>query len=138
LTPKDTLREILPVISIDSICEFIQPMRENITTTSCNGQTSGVEDYISWRINGEGCLVYTSGSTKGTDTLCIKTCITGTDTCFETIVYVSVTGVPPVAVNNDTTTQVGVPVVINVLGNDIKTDSDPLMLCLRCNHYPTD
>jgi gliding motility-associated-like protein len=129
LTPKDTLREILPVISIDSICEFIQPMRENITTTSCNGQTSGVEDYISWRINGEGCLVYTSGSTKGTDTLCIKTCITGTDTCFETIVYVSVTGVPPVAVNNDTTTQVGVPVVINVLGNDIKTDSDPLMLC---------
>jgi gliding motility-associated-like protein len=130
LAPKDTLREILPVISTDSICEFIQPMSENITTTSCNGQTSGVEDYISWRINGEGCLVYTSGGIKGNDTLCIKTCITGTDTCFETIVYVSVTGIPPVAVNNDTTTQVGVPVVINVLGNDIKTDSDPLMLCL--------
>jgi hypothetical protein len=138
LAPKDTLREILPVISTDSICEFIQPMSENITTTSCNGQTSGVEDYISWRINGEGCLVYTSGGIKGNDTLCIKTCITGTDTCFETIVYVSVTGIPPVAVNNDTTTQVGVPVVINVLGNDIKTDSDPLMLCLRCNHYSTD
>jgi gliding motility-associated-like protein len=129
LSPKDTLLDTLPVMSIDSICDFIHPSGSSITTTSCNGETSGVEAYISWTINGEGCLVYSSGSTKGTDTLCIKTCITGTDTCFETVVYVSVTGIPPVAVNNDTSTQVGVAVVINVLGNDIKTDSDPLMLC---------
>ena len=128
-TPRDTIRDSLPVNSVDSICDFLQPRGTDITVTSWAGQTSGTGNYITWTINEQGCLVYTAGKVKGTDTLCIMSCITGTDTCIETTVYVTVTGIPPIAINNDTTTKVNVPVVINVIGNDIQTDSDPLQLC---------
>ncbi|MEZ4879895.1 MAG: gliding motility-associated C-terminal domain-containing protein [Chitinophagales bacterium] len=126
--PKDTIREIIPINETDSICEFTTPAGTAITITACTGATAGVEDYISWYINEEGCLVYTAGDVKGTDTLCISACNEDGE-CFETTVIITVTGVPPVANNDTVVTDVNTPITITVLGNDEQTDSDPLQVC---------
>jgi gliding motility-associated-like protein len=129
IPPRDTIRETLPVNDRDSICgRFASPDGE-VLVTDCAGEIAGTGNYIAWHINEDGCLVYTSGAFKGADTLCIKVCELGTDNCHETTVIITVTGIPPIAVNDDTTTGMNTPVVINVLDNDTATDSDPLELC---------
>jgi gliding motility-associated-like protein len=124
----DTILESIPVNSIDSICEFVSP-EGDLLITDCEDLVAGAGNYVEWSINENGCLVYTSGTVKGTDTLCFKVCITGTDTCYGTNFIITVTGIPPIAVTDSVATIVGTPVVINVLENDTATDSDPLELC---------
>ena len=68
-------------------------------------------------------------STKGNDTICIKVCNTVTEVCKETTVIITVVGLPPVAIRNDTVTLINTPVIISVLNNDIQTDEDSLVLC---------
>lgn len=83
-----------------------------------------------WSINQQSkCLEYTAGPIKGNDTLCISACDTITDVCTETTVIITVTGLPPVAVNDTTKTDPNTPVTIPILDNDIQTDEDPLTLC---------
>ena len=63
------------------------------------------------------------------DTLCVKACDRNSEQCNTTTIVVHVTGYPPIAVNDTTKTDLGVPVTIPVLKNDTTRDEDPLMLC---------
>ncbi|MBX7260200.1 MAG: gliding motility-associated C-terminal domain-containing protein, partial [Chitinophagales bacterium] len=127
----DIIYDTIPVKGRDSICTFVTPNNGAITITGCDGSVSGEGNFVDWSINA-GCLVYEAGNQKGTDTICIKVCAReseGKEFCYETNVIVTVVGIPPIAVDNDTTTKVNTSVAIPVLGNDIQTDDDLLVLC---------
>jgi gliding motility-associated-like protein len=123
----DTIIYTVPVRDTITICEFTNG-NPNAVVTACDGTTVGTaSNGGSWSIE-DGCLVFIAGTVKDVDTImCIKTCIG--DTCTETIVEIQITGLPPVAINDTTQTDVNTPVTIPVLNNDIATDQDPLVLC---------
>jgi gliding motility-associated-like protein len=126
---RDTIRDTTPVTTILTVCDFVPADTANVVVTNCDGMTVGQANFGLWSIDANKCLVYSAGPIKGTDTLCIKVCNTETQICNETTVIVTVTGLPPVAIRNDTITDPNTPVVISVLNNDIKTDEDSLSLC---------
>ncbi|MDB5229136.1 MAG: outer rane adhesin like protein, partial [Bacteroidota bacterium] len=66
---------------------------------------------------------------KGDDTLCVFICDTSGHECTPTDIRITVTGVPPVAVNDDAETNNNTPVIIAVLANDSAIDGDSLLLC---------
>jgi gliding motility-associated-like protein len=107
------------------------PLGENIEIKSCDGSTTGTTVLGgTWSIDPlTTCLIYTAGPTKGNDTLCIVACDTLKQQCNTTTVIITVTGYPPVAVNDTTKTDPNVPVTIPVLVNDSTFDEDPLTLC---------
>jgi len=118
----------LPIIDTITICPKV-PAGSEITVTACDGSTSGQGDLGTWSINTQGCLVYIAGPTKGNDTLCVKACSDLSGECIETTIIITVTGYPPIAVNDTTVTDPNTPIDIPVLTNDIQTDEDPLALC---------
>jgi len=126
---RDTIRDTTPVTTILTVCDFVPADTANVVVTNCDGMTVGQANFGLWSIDANKCLVYSAGPIKGSDTLCIKVCNTETQICTETTVIVTVTGLPPVAIRNDTITDPNTPVVISVLNNDIKTDEDSLSLC---------
>ncbi len=126
----DTIEHVLPIKTTLSICNILRPIDDTITVTACDGSTSGTAGHGLWSIDTAGCLVYTAGPLKGNDTLCVKACNNEIlQQCIETIIIVQVTGLPPIAVNDSTHTDPGVPVTIPVLVNDTTRDEDPLTLC---------
>jgi gliding motility-associated-like protein len=127
----DTTRHTVPVHLNDTICDMTLPLGNNIIIKSCDGSTIGVTPIGStWSIDPlTSCLIYTAGPTKGNDTLCITACDTIKQQCNTTIVIITVTGIPPIAINDTIKTFENIPVTIPVLNNDIQTDEDPLTLC---------
>ncbi|MFN8283154.1 MAG: Ig-like domain-containing protein [Chitinophagales bacterium] len=130
-TPEDTTRDTVPVREIITICDLLPADPTHIKVTGCDGQTvNETTDLGTWSIDPvTKCLVYTAGPVKGNDTLCIKVCDTLRDICKDIPVIITITGLPPIAVNDTVVTEVNTPVIIPVLNNDIKTDDDPLTLC---------
>ena len=124
--PSQIILDTLPIRTTETICEFTTG-RDGEVVTACDGATTGTTNLGSWSINAQGCLVYEAGPLKGNDTLCIKTCIG--NNCFESTVIITVTGLPPVAINDSTGTDENTPVTIPVLDNDVQTDEDELALC---------
>jgi gliding motility-associated-like protein len=132
VTPvTDTIRVSDTIKTTTSICNFLPADTTGITVTSCDDATSGTSGHSGiWSIDpNTKCLVYTAGPVKTLDTLCVKVCDIETKLCRETIVIITVTGLPPVAVNDTTKTDPNVPVTIPVLNNDNTPDQDPLTLC---------
>jgi gliding motility-associated-like protein len=127
-TTKDTIRTTQPIRTNDTICNFVPSDTTGVIVTSCDGGVFGTTIYNgTWTIDSNKCLVYTAGSIKLNDTICIQVC--KGDTCKQTIVIITVTGLPPVAVDDSVVTEVNTPVRIPVLPNDTTYDEDPLMLC---------
>ncbi|TXJ10227.1 MAG: gliding motility-associated C-terminal domain-containing protein [Acinetobacter sp.] len=124
--PAQVVYDTLPIRTTDTLCVFTTGAPGE-TVAACDGATAGTTALGSWTIDEQGCLIYEAGPVKGNDTLCITTC--NGAVCTETTVIITVTGLPPVAVNDTTATEVNTPVTIPVLGNDIQTDEDPLSLC---------
>jgi hypothetical protein len=127
----DTTRHEVPEFITDTICDITLPLGENIEIKSCDGSTTGTTVLGgTWSIDPlTTCLIYTAGPTKGNDTLCIVACDTLKQQCNTTTVIITVTGYPPVAVNDTTKTDPNVPVTIPVLVNDSTFDEDPITLC---------
>jgi gliding motility-associated-like protein len=124
----DTIRTTVPENDTVKVCSFITGDTTGVTITNCDGSVMGTTIYNgTWSIDSNKCLVYTAGSVKLNDTLCILVC--RGDTCKQVTVIVTVTGLPPVAVNDTVETDINTPITIPVLNNDIKTDEDPLTLC---------
>jgi hypothetical protein len=127
----DTIRDTTPVRTTVTVCGYLPADTTGITVTACDGSTAGTGVHTSgnWTIDPvTHCLVFTASTIKGNDTLCIKVC-DAHGVCTETIVIVTVTGLPPVAVDDDTVTAINTPVTIPVLNNDSTLDNDPLALC---------
>jgi gliding motility-associated-like protein len=121
----DTIRDTLIIKTNITICDFSSADSVEL----CDGSTAGSGNFGTWEIDSTGCLIYTAGPIKGEDTLCVRSCEINADECTEWTVIITVIGLPPVAVNDTTSTDPGVPVTIPVLGNDEQTDEDPLALC---------
>jgi gliding motility-associated-like protein len=122
-----TVFDTLPVSTIDTIC-VTTPPGNDVLVTGCNDSISGTGALGTWTIQ-NGCLVYTAGTTKGNDTICVKACDTILHTCATTTVIITVTGLPPIAVNDSVKITPNTSVTIPVLVNDTTKDNDPLDLC---------
>jgi len=126
---RDVIYDTLPIKTTDTLCNFKSILDSNTVVTSCDGSTTGSAVYGDWSIDSTGCLVYVAGPLKGNDTLCVTACDTITLQCKETTVIITVTGLPPVAIDDSIRTPINTPVTIPVLVNDSTFDEDPLMLC---------
>jgi gliding motility-associated-like protein len=128
---RDTIvYDTLPVDDIKTICNFTTTHLDDMEIKSCDGSVIGTTTLGgSWIIDSLGCLVYSSGPTKGNDTLCIRACINGTDTCATSTIIITVTGLPPTAVSDSINTYSNTPIDIPVLNNDTTYDEDSLQLC---------
>jgi len=127
----DTIRPTIPEHVTDTICDYTKPISNDVVIKTCDGSTTGTTELGgTWTIDPlTTCLIYTAGSTKGEDTLCIVACDTVTGQCNTTTIIITVTGYPPLAIVDSATTDIDVPVTIPVLTNDIAQDEDPLTLC---------
>ncbi len=125
----DTLSDSTPIKTIVTICKFKSDSATNTVVTLCDGGLFGSGVHGTWTIDVNGCLVYTAGPIKGNDTLCVKSCDSITLQCSETTVIITVTGLPPIAVDDSATATINTPITIPVLANDTTRDGDPLMLC---------
>ncbi|MDB5226194.1 MAG: hypothetical protein JWN78_387 [Bacteroidota bacterium] len=145
-------------IKTDTIhCNIANPSATTTNTvyTSCDGATSGTSPYGTWSIV-NGCFIYHAGPIKTPhadslhtlsdsasipglptadslwyvyfDAFCIKATDTVTHTDATTSIFITLTGFPPVAVNDTTITTINTPVVVHVLVNDTSYDQDPLAL----------
>ena len=131
ITPvSDTIRHTVPGHINDTICDYIHPEGEHVVVKNCDGSTMGTTVLGgTWSIDpATKCLVYKAGANKGNDTLCIIACDTIKQYCNTTTVIVTVTGYPPIAVNDTSKTTPNTPVTIPVLSNDTTRDQDPLVL----------
>jgi len=125
-----TIYDTLPVHDTIILCNITSAHLEDLEIKSCDGAVIGTTPLgSSWSIDSTGCLVYVAGPLKGNDTLCIRSCVKETDTCATTTVIITVTGLPPVAIDDSIRTPINTPVTIPVLVNDSTFDEDPLMLC---------
>ncbi|MDB5226195.1 MAG: hypothetical protein JWN78_388, partial [Bacteroidota bacterium] len=126
----DTLREIRVVQTTQTICNIPKPLGTPIVVTACDGSTAGTTTLGGIWIIVDSCLVYIAGPNKGIDTLCINACdIQPMPRCIQTIVIITVVGLPPLAVNDTSGTDPNIPVTIDVMHNDTTFDNDPLGLC---------
>jgi gliding motility-associated-like protein len=127
-----TIVDSIPINTDSTYCDLAyDPTSTHIVFTACDSvSTSGTAIYGTWILGTNGCLTYNAGPIKGTDTLCVLACDTVTQICSNTTVIITVTGYPPVAVNDTTTTDPNIPVSIPVLVNDTTYDEDPLTLCV--------
>ncbi len=123
-----------PVIFIDSMqvrttISICSPFWATGTISSCDSLKHGSSNLGSWLIDSiPECFVYTS-IRKGDDTICILVCDTSMQTCIQTSVILTITGIPPLAMDDHAEIKYNTPVIIPVLTNDTATDSDPLLLC---------
>jgi gliding motility-associated-like protein len=125
-----TLFDTLPVQSSVTICDLSLPPGDDIVVAACTGGTTGTTDHGTWTIDPvTNCLLFTSGSVVGNDTLCFSACDTITQQCNTTTVIITVTGLPPIA-NDDCVeeTEKNEPLIINVLENDTDPDQDGLII----------
>ncbi|MBK7506358.1 MAG: gliding motility-associated C-terminal domain-containing protein [Bacteroidetes bacterium] len=126
-----TIIDTIPINTDTIYCDLARDSSStDLVFTACDSiSTTGTAPHGTWTINSNGCLVYEGGPIKGTDTLCVLSCDTVTKFCSNTTIIITLTGYPPVAVNDTTKTDPNVPVTIPVLVNDSTFDEDPLTLC---------
>ena len=130
--PCDTIiYDSLPVMTSDTICGLKIPEGENVIIKSCEtGHTSGTGNFGTWTIDEKTqCLIYTAGSYTGVDTLSICACDTVTTLCYNNIIIITVTGLPPIAADDCyEDVHQNEEIRINVLENDKDPDHDPLFV----------
>ncbi len=123
------LIDTVPVGIDTSICFLLQ--NNVIVYSSCDTLFEETTPYGEWHIDStSGCLIYTT-THKGTDSLCLQICDTTLHRypCNQMMVFLSVVGIQPVAVNDTVETGMNTSVTISVLANDLSEDYDPLLLC---------
>jgi hypothetical protein len=115
---RDTLYDTIPVNVTDSVCVELEPGMggTDVTYSTCSGATSGVGNHGNYEVTSEGCVRYT-GTTPGTDTICVVACDGSVGMCDTTIVIITVPE-PLFAVDDYDTTSRNVPKEIAVLIND--------------------
>jgi gliding motility-associated-like protein len=121
--------DTLPIKTSLIECEIIRPTADSVEIKLCDGSTTGSSSLGSWTFNVDSCLVYTAGPLKGNDTICVTACNKLTQQCVTTTIIVTITGYPPTAVNDSTSTPPNEPVTIPILSNDTTHDEDPITLC---------
>ncbi|MEO7325774.1 MAG: Ig-like domain-containing protein [Dokdonella sp.] len=111
-------------VTINVLGNDSDPDGDPLTITGVTAPASGTAV-----ISGNS-VIYTSGSAAGIDTFTytISDGRGGTATATVTVTVGPLPNTPPVAVNDAATTPLGVPVTINVLGNDSDPDGDPLTI----------
>lgn len=115
----DIITDIIHVDSTKVYCLDTTELAGNVLSVVniCPDQSSG---NISYTINEQTACVTVTGLVPGKDTLCLVYCDTF-GICDSTTIFITVieNNANPIAVDDSVSTNINVPVVINVLGNDV-------------------